>query len=73
MKKNILKYAFVIAVGSFVLASCGESSTEAHEEHEHTAEKGYYCPMKCEGDKIHAEPGSCSVCGMELVETEHYS
>lgn len=28
---------------------------------------GYYCPMQCEGDKIYAEPGSCAICGMDLV------
>ena len=28
---------------------------------------GYYCPMQCEGDKIYSEPGSCPVCGMDLV------
>ena len=27
----------------------------------------YYCPMKCEGDKIYNEPGNCPVCNMHLV------
>ena len=27
----------------------------------------YYCPMQCEGDKMYNEPGSCKVCGMDLV------
>lgn len=27
----------------------------------------YYCPMHCEGDKIYSLPGSCPVCGMDLV------
>ena len=26
----------------------------------------YYCPMRCEGDKVYDEPGSCPVCGMHL-------
>lgn len=26
----------------------------------------YACPMKCEGDKVYAEPGQCPVCGMDL-------
>ncbi|MEO8253088.1 MAG: heavy metal translocating P-type ATPase [Flavobacterium sp.] len=30
----------------------------------------YYCPMFCEGDKIYDEPGSCPVCGMDLVTIE---
>ncbi len=28
---------------------------------------GYYCPMKCEGDKTYDEPGNCPVCNMHLV------
>lgn len=28
----------------------------------------YYCPMECEGDKTYDEPGTCPVCGMDLVE-----
>jgi len=27
----------------------------------------YYCPMKCEGDKMYDQPGNCPVCGMNLV------
>jgi hypothetical protein len=28
----------------------------------------YYCPMHCEGkEKVYTEPGSCPVCGMDLV------
>ncbi|RZT91302.1 Cu2+-exporting ATPase [Ancylomarina subtilis] len=27
----------------------------------------YFCPMRCEGDKMYAEPGDCPVCGMHLV------
>ena len=30
----------------------------------------YYCPMFCEGDKVYDEPGSCPVCGMDLVTVE---
>jgi Cu+-exporting ATPase len=28
----------------------------------------FYCPMHCEGDKTYSMPGSCPVCGMDLVE-----
>src|SRR5690606_26773235 len=28
----------------------------------------FYCPMHCEGDKTYDEPGSCPICGMDLVE-----
>ena len=27
----------------------------------------YYCPMKCEGDKVYDAPGDCPVCNMHLV------
>ena len=30
-------------------------------------DKGYYCPMKCEGEKVYDEPGRCPVCNMYLV------
>lgn len=36
--------------------------------HEHIpGEAIYYCPMQCEGDKTYPGPGSCPVCGMDLV------
>jgi Cu2+-exporting ATPase len=30
----------------------------------------YYCPMKCEGDKVYEQPGDCPVCGMHLKKEE---
>lgn len=27
----------------------------------------YYCPMKCEEDKVYDSPGNCPVCNMKLV------
>jgi heavy metal translocating P-type ATPase len=27
----------------------------------------YYCPMKCEGEKVYDQPGNCPVCHMHLV------
>ena len=30
----------------------------------------YYCPMRCEGDKLYNEPGDCPVCGMHLRKVE---
>lgn len=54
-------------------------SPDVHQHHHHdmqyhqkkTSEKGngiYYCPMHCEGDKTYTKPGSCPVCGMDLIE-----
>jgi len=47
----------------------GETSTEQATT--------YYCPMKCEGDKVYKETGDCPVCHMHLVpvgqsEKEHH-
>ena len=37
-----------------------------------TASDGQYiCPMKCEGEKIYHQPGSCPVCGMFLAPIEN--
>tara|TARA_R110000764_G_scaffold35872_1_gene80235 strand:+ start:2367 stop:5051 length:2685 start_codon:yes stop_codon:yes gene_type:complete len=45
--------------------------TEKH-HHKHEAVKDgngvFYCPMHCEGEKTYNAPGSCPVCGMDLVE-----
>ena len=30
----------------------------------------YYCPMRCEGDKMYDQPGDCPVCGMHLKKVE---
>lgn len=44
----------------------------SHHQHEQKpSEKGngiYYCPMHCEGDKTYDKPGSCPICGMDLIE-----
>ncbi|SDK25239.1 Cu2+-exporting ATPase [Pedobacter sp. ok626] len=46
-----------------------------HQHHDKTAAKlnneeaggVYYCPMHCEGDKTYNKPGTCPVCGMDLL------
>ena len=46
-----------------------ETSDENTEEAE--GEHGMFqCPMKCEGDKMYEEAGSCPKCGMDLQEIE---
>ncbi len=41
--------------------------------HEHIPAPGpkgkgtYFCPMRCEGDKVYDKPGDCPVCGMHLI------
>lgn len=55
-----------------ITTSCSSDATsEATNEGEGAAEQSktvYYCPMECEGEKTYEEPGSCPVCGMDLVE-----
>ncbi len=40
--------------------SCNSDVTESK------SQETYQCPMKCEGDKIYIEEGSCPVCKMDL-------
>lgn len=40
----------------------------SHEKHKAPKGSRYYCPMRCEGDKMYDEPGDCPVCGMDLVQ-----
>jgi len=59
------------STGNEVESTTEEHSHEGEEAHDHTHEAtaaAYYCPMECEGDKTYQEPGSCPVCGMDLVE-----
>jgi len=68
MKKQILRLTVATLFLGAVFVSC--SSEQTSESTEQVAETSYYCPMKCEGDKIYSEEGSCPVCGMDLVEVE---
>lgn len=82
MKKQILKVGIVVlfTFGSAIFIGCGNSETQHHEEMNHdenmemTDEHGehahYQCPMKCEGEKMYEEPGTCPVCEMDLKEVE---
>ena len=37
---------------------------------DHNKSIQYYCPMKCEGEKVYDKPGDCPVCNMHLVPVE---
>ncbi|WP_111706695.1 SCO family protein [Lutibacter citreus] len=56
---KILKYIVVILLVVIGFQSCKNTSNKK-------AEVVYQCPMKCEGEKTYTEPGSCSVCKMDL-------
>ncbi len=47
------------------------SSAHIHASGETPGE--YYCPMRCEGDKVYSAPGRCPVCGMHLVPVSQQS
>jgi hypothetical protein len=47
-----------------------------HQHGEHSQPTRYYCPMKCEGNKVYDAPGNCPVCNMKLVpvsDEKHHS
>lgn len=54
-----IKY-LLLFVTFTLLVSCGEKSKEE------TAKVEYQCPMKCEGEKVYSEKGTCTVCKMDL-------
>ena len=66
--------------GSTIISACGNSETKHNEEmshdenmemtDEHAEHAHYQCPMKCEGEKMYEELGSCPVCKMDLKEIE---
>lgn len=67
----------LISAGGNYSIHLPDSDTENVEQshsYSHTQEaKGtgtgvFYCPMHCEGEKTYTEPGSCPICGMDLVE-----
>lgn len=63
-----------IIVMAFLFTSCGNSSNEKTNATEQAKTAMYQCPMKCEGEKMYEEKGTCPVCGMdlELVSNNHH-
>lgn len=84
MRKQILTIGTVVlfAFGSATFIGCGNSENnesehmehmdgEHHDDEEmHEDHVMYQCPMKCEGDKMYEEAGSCPKCGMDMKEVE---
>jgi protein SCO1 len=67
MKTKIITAAIFVATALF-MASCGNSSIEKSNENatEEVKTSMYQCPMKCEGEKMYEEQGTCPVCKMDL-------
>lgn len=49
-------------------ACCGTKTSIAPQKQAINKGGKFYCPMHCEGDKLYDKPGSCPVCGMDLVQ-----
>ncbi len=75
MKKTILTFALFITLG-LIFTSCNETKKSEAKEVTNTSKSSeiamaeYQCPMKCEGDKIYQEQGSCPKCNMDLKEVK---
>ena len=64
-----LKSIFVILFVVMSFASCKNDKSNSG----HNDLAIYQCPMKCEGEKTFKEPGSCSVCKMDLLQIKQKS
>jgi len=47
-----------------------DSGSATHDHSEDMATAVYQCPMKCEGEKTYAEPGTCPECNMKLAKIQ---
>jgi hypothetical protein len=78
MKKTGMMVAVVFATG-MLFGACGstennETATEANTEKQVAINTthAYICPMDCE-NSASMEPGTCAVCGMDLVANPNYA
>ena len=64
--KTIVTASMLFA--ALLFASCGNNSNEKNNENstEQIETAMYQCPMKCEGEKMYEEKGTCPVCKMDL-------
>ncbi len=65
---DTLQEALDSAGGHYGIHPHGHAPKPEPEKQEPTGTGVYYCPMHCEGEKTYDHPGSCPVCGMDLVE-----
>lgn len=73
---NITTATLLLAAVMFMV-SCGNNTNKKSNENttEEVKTAMYQCPMKCEGDKMYEEKGTCPVCNMNLeivTENEHH-
>ncbi|MBI4647171.1 MAG: hypothetical protein HY738_11425 [Bacteroidia bacterium] len=68
MKKIILISAGLILM-NLTFSTCGNQANKETSTEQITVAASYECPMKCENKKFD-KPGSCPICGMDLVKVE---
>lgn len=65
MRKSIFAMLIFSGLGASMFVSCSGEAAEGNNTE--VENKEYYCPMKCEGDKMYAKEETCPVCYMDLV------
>lgn len=65
-KFNFLLIAAISLTLSF--SACNSQNNKSTSIEKVSEQKTYQCPMKCEGNKTYDKPGTCPICGMDLVE-----
>ncbi len=62
-----MKFIYILVCSIVALTSCTYNVKNKKEESPISQNKsGYYCPMKCEGEKTYAVAGKCPACDMDL-------
>lgn len=54
------------------MVSCRNNTNEKANTIEQVETAMYQCPMKCEGEKMYEEKGTCPVCKMDLEKEHHH-
>ncbi|MEX0812979.1 MAG: heavy metal-binding domain-containing protein [Chitinophagales bacterium] len=67
--KAILSLIIFLFVGMH-FSACSNSGKENNTTQQTVEGDKWMCPMKCEGDLLHDNPGNCAICGMELKKVE---
>lgn len=75
----LLNSKAILIASVFIFSSCQSGTKEESPEYvpvnlpkeEAPAQAGYYCPMKCEGNKVYdSDRYPCPECEMKLVHTK---
>ncbi|MBS4040873.1 MAG: hypothetical protein KGZ81_09785 [Flavobacteriales bacterium] len=66
MKTKITTAALLLTAVMFMASCESKTSENKTDKTEQTENAMYQCPMKCEGEKMYEEKGTCPVCKMDL-------